>query len=62
MHSAFVEEAGKWVTFPGEAQNMLLELLHANEWFGLEESDLPIKGESHRHATTRHHDVTYAKR
>ena len=50
------------MTFPGEAQNMLLELLHANEWFGLEESDLPIKGESHRHATTRHHDVTYAKR
>jgi hypothetical protein len=33
VHSAFVEEAGKWVIFPGEAPNMLLELLHANEWF-----------------------------
>jgi hypothetical protein len=29
-----VEEAGEWVIFPGEAPNMLLELLHANEWFG----------------------------
>jgi len=34
VHSAFVEEAGKWVIFPGEAPNMLLELLHASEWFG----------------------------
>jgi len=29
-----VEEAGEWVIFPGEAPNMLLELLHAKEWFG----------------------------
>jgi len=38
VHSAFVEEAGKWVIFPGEAPNMLLELLHANEWFGNHDS------------------------
>jgi hypothetical protein len=29
-----VEEAGEWVIFPGEAPNMPLQLLHANEWFG----------------------------
>ena len=34
VDSAFVEEAGKWVIFPGEAPNMLLQLLHANDWFG----------------------------
>jgi hypothetical protein len=32
-HSAFVEEACERVIFPGEAPNVLLELLHAKEWF-----------------------------
>jgi hypothetical protein len=34
LHSALVEEPREWVIFPGEAPNMLLELLHANEWYG----------------------------
>jgi hypothetical protein len=33
VHSAIVEKAGEWMIFPGEAPNLLLELLHANEWF-----------------------------
>ncbi len=32
MHSAFVEQAGEWMVFPGESPNMLLELRHAQEW------------------------------
>lgn len=35
VQSVFVEEAGEWVIVPGEATNVLLKLLRANEGFGL---------------------------
>jgi hypothetical protein len=36
VQSAFVEEAGEWVISPGEATNVLLKLLRADEGFGNE--------------------------